>query len=70
MCNILFDYINPNQHIMITKESEMGKLCHTYEILKRIANEKGFQKNIYEDDNSINNQELYDLLCSKQKVLK
>lgn len=70
MCKALYNYINHNQHILTTKESELGKICHTFDILKTTLINQGFKKNIFEDNNSICNQELYNLLCSKEKVLK
>ena len=70
MCKALYNYINHNQHILTTKESELGKIYHTFNILKNTLKELGFQKNLFEDNNSICNQELYNLICSKEKVLK
>ena len=70
MCKELYNYIKLNQHILTTRESELGKICHTYKILKESLLASGFNQKIFEDNNCQCNQELYNLLCSKTKILK
>lgn len=70
MCDIFFDFINPNQHILTSRQSEMGKKCKVYEILKKAAIKKSFEKCILEDNYGLSNLELEQMVCYKQKLLK
>lgn len=70
MCDILFDFINKNQHIIISKQSELGKKCKVYDILIETAIKKEFDKYIFEANDDLSNSEIYDILCLKQKTLR
>ena len=70
MCGILIKFINPNQHIITTKQSEMGAQYNVFEILKNNLIYKGFQNNIFIDNHGLINSELHDIICAKQKILK
>lgn len=70
MSEIFFDFINPKQHILISKQSEMGKKCKVYQILKRIATQKGFEKQILEYDHNLSYTKLHEMIYHKQKILK
>lgn len=66
MCEVLINFINPNQHIITTKESKLGIKYNTFNILKEILMSNGFEKNIFEDNNGLINSELYEVVCSKK----
>ena len=68
MCMALFDYINYNQHILITQTSQLGEKCKVYEILKQTAIIKNFKNYILEDKGRP--YELFNIISSKNKVLK
>lgn len=70
MCEIFFDFAKPKQHILISEQTEMGKKCKVYEILKKTAIKKGFKKYILEDNYQLVYSDLREILCSKQKKLK
>ena len=70
MCEILIEFINPSQHIITTKQSEMGSQYNVFEILKNILMSKGFQNHIFVDNHGLINSELHDIICAKQKVLR
>lgn len=69
-CKALLNFLNYDQHILISKQSEMGKKCKVFEIFKETALNNGFQNQILEDNYSINTKEFQDIICSKTKVLK
>lgn len=68
ICERFIDYINVNQHLIGSRESEMGAKCQAFEKLKKIIIKKGFQQSILKNDNPYNT-ELHDTICVKQKVL-
>ena len=70
MCEELFKHINREQHIVTTKQSDMGLRCHVFSTLKEILIRMGFQNSIFEDNDELIKSELYDVICSKQKVLR
>ena len=70
MCEALIDFINPYQHIVTTKESQMGIKCNTFETLKRILISNGFKNRIFQDNNGLISSELHEVICFRQKVLK
>ena len=69
MCEVLINFINPNQHIITTKESKLGIKYNTFNILKNTLVSNGFEKSIFVDNNGLINSELHDVVCSK-KVLR
>ena len=66
MCEVLINFINPNQHIITTKESKLGIKYNTFNILKNTLVSNGFEKSIFEDNNGLINSELHDVVCSKK----
>ena len=70
MCEVLIKFINQNQHIITTMQSEIGLKCHVFEILKKELEKNGFKNYIFEDSYHLINSQLHNIICSKQKVLK
>ena len=71
MCEEIINFINPNQHIILSMESDMGRKYETGRIFKEILMKNGFKRTIWIDTFSIySNKELYDIVCSKSKVLE
>lgn len=70
MCEALINFINREQHIIITKQSDMGKQYNVLENFKKCLISKGFKNYILEDNNGLINSELHDIICINQKVLK
>lgn len=68
MCEVLIDFINPNQDIVSTKESEDGRKCQVLKILEEALKKNGFEKEIFLDD-YFTNDELHEKLCGSKKVL-
>ena len=69
MCEVLINFINPDQHIVITKQTEMGAKCHVFDILRNTLISNEFHNCIFEDNLGIIHSELHDIICSKHKVL-
>lgn len=72
MCEVFFDYVNLDQYILTSEQTEMGRKCNVFGILKDILISKGFQKNVVEDDHQKTTLEIHDAIFTKQtgKVLK
>ena len=70
MCEVLINYINLNQHIVTTRQTEMGAKCNVFRILKNTLLSNGFQNCIFEDNHDMINSELHNVICSKSKTLK
>ena len=70
MCEILINFVNHNQHIVTTKQTEMGLVCKTFNTLSNTLIYNGFENYIFEDNYGMIHSELHDIVCSKQKVLK
>lgn len=70
MCEVLIKFVNQNQHIITTMQSEIGLKCHVFEILKKELEKSGFKNYIFEDSYHLINSKLHNIICSKQKVLK
>ena len=69
MCEVLINFINSDQHIVITKQTEMGAKCHVFDILRNTLISNKFHNYIFEDNHGMIHSELHDIICSKQKVL-
>ena len=65
MCEALTNFINPNQHIVATKQSKMGAKYNVFKVLKDILILNGFENDIFEDNHGMINSELHDKICSK-----
>lgn len=71
LCEESINYLNPEQHIITSKESEIGKECGAFKILKDILISNGFDKTIWIDDSSnYIKPEFQETVCGKQKTLK
>ena len=70
MCEMLINFVNPNQHIVTTKQTEMGLMCKTFDTLQRALISNGFMNSIFEDNYGMIKSELHDIICSKRKALK
>ena len=70
MCEELFKHIKHEQHIVTTRQSDMGLKCHVLSSLKEILISMGFQNSIFEDNDGLIKSELHDVICGKQKVLR
>ena len=68
MAHMLGFFIKRDQHVITTKESDMGELCHTFEAVKRSLKENGFQKLVIMDDSLASHGEYYDEFCKDYKV--
>ena len=78
-CQNLINYINPNQHILATKESETGSIVHVIDREKLALLDHGFTKNIWINDEHLDwNLDFYNTVCPeypkksffKNKILK
>ena len=49
LCDEIINFIPHNQHILVSNESELGRLCHTAELLKIALIKKGFDKEIFSE---------------------
>ena len=70
MCKVLINFINKNQHIISTHQTEMGKKYSVFEILKKELEKVGFKNYIFEDNNYLTNLKLKEVIYTNQKVLK
>ena len=70
MSDNFYNYVNPNQHILTTKESELGKQCRALKTFKEIFKNKGFNNLILEDQGYLTQRILYDNQYKQNKVLK
>lgn len=70
MCHELINFINVNQHIITSMQSEMGLQYNVFIILKDILIMNGFEKQIIEDNYTLKQSELHDIICTNHKVLK
>ena len=57
-----YSFINPNQHILISGESIMGKRCHVYRNIRNIYKNNGFKMDIRSDTDDFVEDEYYDFL--------
>ena len=71
LCDQILNFINPSQHIIVTRETDMGKKYNMLNRLKESLLKKGFDKNIWENDIwNYNNREFCEAIMGKQKILK
>lgn len=70
ICEIFFDFINPNQYILTSELSLMGRECKVYDILIKSAIKKGFEKSISKDTRNLDNSQFRGMICYKSKTLK
>lgn len=70
MCEVLINFINNDQHIVITTPTEMGVKCRVFKILKNTLISNGFHNYICEDNYNTNDSQLHDVICFKSKAFK
>ena len=71
MCEEAICFLNLNNNIITSPESEMGILYKTYDIFKKNLIEKGFKKEIWNERLIMQNiYEFYESLKKEQKVFK
>lgn len=71
LCEVVINFINPNQHVLISRESVVGEKHHVVKKLKDALVNNGFEKTIWiDDDRNYMNPEFYNMVCSKKRVLK
>lgn len=68
MCEEFAKHINPDQHLLVTDESEMGVECETQRILEEILIEHGFEKRVFVKniDTELN---CHDEICANEKTI-
>lgn len=59
LCDVFYDFINPEQHILASKESEFGEKVHTFNHLKTALLARGFKKEIIHDDHRMQTYEIF-----------
>lgn len=69
MCEIFINFIDHDQHVVVSKESKMGEKCKVFDTLKASLLKNGFQKQILAD-NCLYNSKLYNALCEEHYILK
>lgn len=69
MCDQIVKIINPNQHLVISKESEMGKMCGVVKNLDKALHNNGFSNKCIVDDFYIDNSHMRNLICGDKKNL-
>ena len=69
MCEAFIQYVDYDQHIVVSRESEMGKKCRVFDTLKTTLITNGFQKKVL-NDKYFNRSELCDEVCEKEHVLQ
>lgn len=69
MCDQFVKIINPNQHLVVSKESEMGKLCGVVNNLDKALYNNGFSNKCIVDDYSIDNSLFRSLICNNKNIL-
>lgn len=71
MCEIAFNYMEFNQHIMMSAESDMGMECGIFRKFRDIFIDNGFENYIWMNDESHDlMMEVYNVLCGKKRGLK
>ena len=69
MCEAFITYVDYDQHVVISRESEKGKKCKAFDTLKTTLINNGFQKKVL-NDKYLNKSELCDDTCEKERVLQ
>ena len=69
MCEVFINYVDYDQHVVISRESEKGKKCKVFDTLKKVLIRNGFQKKVL-NDKYLNKSELCDDTCEKERVLQ
>ena len=62
LINNSFKFINPNQNILISEISNMGKRCKVYNSFVQIFSDKGFEMNISNENDNFNRDLYFDLI--------
>lgn len=71
LCKEVINFLNPNQHILISRESNLGSKCGVVNILKKVLMQNGFKNKILIDDlSNYMNKQFYEIFNDNEKVLK
>lgn len=71
LCDQILNFINPSHHIIVTRETDMGKKCNVLNKLKESLLRNGFDKTIWENNIwNYNNKDFCEAIIGKQKILK
>lgn len=67
MTEELINFINPNQDILVSEESELGRRCGVYSKIRSNLFNKGFTNDIWIDNNDYNEDiDIYNSLVKKK----
>lgn len=67
MTEELINFINPNQDILVSEESELGRRCGVYSKIRNNLINKGFTNYIWIDNNDYNEEiDIYNSLVKKR----
>lgn len=70
MVNELSKFIDFNDKILITGETDLGRKCNVVTNLSKALRNNGFSKLVVEDSINTSTFELHDALCPKTMILK
>ena len=68
ICEESIRFINLEQNIILSNESEMGRIRNVGKVFREILIRNGFKGNIYFDD-YMNYSKIFDLVCCKKRIL-
>lgn len=71
LCEEAIKFLNPNQHILVSRESDIGSKCRVVKIFSETLIKNGFEKTIWVNDlSNFMNKQFYETINEKKKVLK
>ena len=71
LCEEAINHLNPEQHIIISTESRMGKIYSTASTLEKILRKNGFDKYFFVSEPKLfHSQEFHDLVCGNDTKVK
>jgi len=68
ICEESIRFINLEQNIILSNESEMGRIRNVGKVFREILIRNGFKGNIYFDD-YMNYSKIFDLVCCRKRIL-
>lgn len=69
MCDEFVKIFNSDQYLVISKESEMGKLCGVVKNLDKVLYSNGFSNKCFVDDYLFDNSQFRSLICNNNNAL-
>lgn len=69
MCDEFVKIFNSDQYLVISKESEMGKLCGVVKNLDKALYSNGFSNKCFVDDYLFDNSQFRSLICNNNNAL-